>query len=121
LDLVSQLMEDALGFASEAEHALNDSTTEGDASRLDAVQAEVLGRAGTPHPLTEAAVVLGMSRQNLHKRIGTGSALGVMRGKDLIVPSIQFEDQAGKTMIVEGLRDVMRVFRDAQAGDWSAL
>lgn len=121
LDLVSQLMEDALGFASEAEHALNDSTTEEDTARLQAIQAEILGHAGTLHTLSEAAELLGMSRQNLHKRIGTGSALGVMRGKDLVVPSVQFEDREGKIAIVAGLKEVMRLFRDAKAGEWSAL
>lgn len=121
LDLVSQLMEDALGFASEAEHALSDTASGEDAARLEAVQAEILGNAGALHSLSEAAEVLGMSRQNLHKRIGTGSALGVMRGKDLIVPSVQFQVRDGKTSIVSGLREVMRVFREAKAGDWSAL
>lgn len=121
LDLTLQLMTGALDLYSDAEHAVTDSSAEDDAARLEAVQVEILGRAGTAHSLSEAAGILGMTRQNLHKRIGTGSALGVMRGKELVVPSIQFEERQGKSSVVGGLKEVLRIFREEKAGDWSAL
>ena len=69
--------------------------------------------------LTQAANLLGISRQALHKRIKAGSALGMMRGNGLVLPRAQFADREGRPEILPGIPEVVRLF--SVAGGWSAL
>lgn len=100
--------------------AAGDQSSE-DAARLDDVQAGILENAGEPLSLTGAAKRLGVTRQALHKRIQSGSALGLMRGAELVVPSAQIIEREGKPAVVSGLSSVISLFDEAGAGRWSAL
>ena len=86
-----------------------------------AAREALLGAAGGALSLTEAARALGVSRQNLHKRIHTGSALGMLLDNRIVVPKLQLVVGDGKTTIVAGIERVVRLFLDAKAGAWSAL
>jgi hypothetical protein len=121
LDLIAKVVEDAVGLAFNAENLLNDRSAEQAAVQLASNQAEIIARAGEPLGLRDAARRLDMSHQNLHKRIAAGSALGVMRGRELVVPSIQFIASGGDEKIVANLRNVLGLFKEARAGNWSAL
>ncbi len=92
-----------------------------DPARLAAVQNEILSKAGEPLSLTAAAERLGMTRQGLHKHIVSGTALGLMRGSELVVPGAQFVTQNDRTKIVKGLKNVVALFDSSGAGRWSAL
>lgn len=94
---------------------------EHDEARREALQADLLARAGQTLSVRDAAKRLGMTRQNLHKRIKTGSALGVMVGKEILVPTFQFVDNEGDPAIMEHLRDILLPFAESGAGTWSAL
>ncbi len=121
LDIVAHQLERTVQLASELEvERGDDAPVDGDPN-LAAVQAEVLANAGSPMSLKEAATLLGVSRQALHKRIKAGTALGVMRGSTLVVPSIQFVEQDGNCRVVDNLHLVVRLFEEANAGMWSAL
>ena len=85
------------------------------------MQSRLLAEAGEALSLTQAAKRLNMTRQNLHKRIKAGSALGVMRGSEIVVPSIQFVEGEKGLQIVDHLRDVLLPFAESGAGNWSAL
>lgn len=121
LDLIANQLEAAIDLAADVENVLTDQTAVEDASRLKSVQAAILEQAGESLSLRAAAEQIGTSHQNLHKRIGTGSALGVMRGKEIVVPAIQFVGHEGAWQIVPHLRRVTAVFRNACAGAWSTL
>lgn len=88
---------------------------------LDDVQAAILAKAGATWSLSDAADALGISRQALHKRVIKGTVLGVMRGRSLAIPCCQFEQFGVKSKTVTGLGRIIALFRQAQAGDWSAL
>ena len=94
-----------------------------DRARADAVHVDLLSRAGDILSVREAAKRLSMTRQNLHKRIKTGSALGLMHNKDVFVPTFQFVegDGGGDLRIIERLRDILLPFAETGAGNWSAL
>jgi hypothetical protein len=62
-----------------------------------------------------------VTRQNLHKRIHTGSALGMLLDNRIVVPKLQLVVGDGRTTIVGGIERVVRPFLDAKAGAWSAL
>ncbi len=79
------------------------------------LRAELLEKAGGGLTLTEAAALLGMSRQAVHKRIKAGTVLAMMNGAELVLPRGQFTP-AG---IVPGLSAVLAPFK--VAGAWSAL
>ncbi len=88
---------------------------------LEAVQSAILAKAGGVWTLSQAAEALEVTRQGLHKRIVSGTVLGVMRGHTLAVPCCQFEQIGVKSKPVAGLARIIKLFRDASAGDWSAL
>lgn len=121
LDLYVDQLKAAIHLASDLEATALDERTKDEEVCLDELQSELLNLAGKPLSLTEAADRLGVTRQALHKRIKLGSALGVMRGSELVVPDSQFVTQNGKPKIVEGLADVVRLFDSSGAGRWSAL
>jgi hypothetical protein len=81
----------------------------------------LLAAAGGGLSLTEAAHTLRVTRQNLHKRIHTGSALGMLLDNRIVVPKLQLVAGDGRTTIVAGIERVVRPFLDAKAGAWSAL
>jgi|GEM_PF-2719652 len=79
------------------------------------VKAALLEKAGGGLSLTEAAALLGVSRQAVHKRVKAGTVLAMMDGPALILPRDQFTP-AG---IVAGIAAVVARFK--VAGAWSAL
>lgn len=121
LDIVADQLELTVRLAANLEVVRADETSSEDEARLDAIQTEILARAGEALGLRKAAQRLGITRQALHKRIRSGSALGVMRGSELVVPSAQFVERDGSTLVVGDLKRIMRIFDDAGAGAWSAL
>jgi len=121
LDIVVEQLLAATELARELDTGPPDQATEADQVRLETAQEALLQKAGASLSLTEAAKRLGVTRQALHKRFGLGTALGLMRGSELVVPEAQFIIRAGKEKIVEGLADVVRLFDNSGAGRWSAL
>lgn len=89
------------------------------AERLSSLQNGLLERAGGGLSLTEAAGVLSISRQAMHKRIKNGSALGMMLGSELVLPRAQFIDRDGKVGLIPNLYPILKLFN--VAGEWSAL
>lgn len=85
------------------------------------ISRSVLRHAGGSLSLTEAAKLLGVTRQALHKRVKLGTALGLMEGSELTLPKFQFVGEGKKTKIVEGLGPIVKLFDTAKAGRWSAL
>lgn len=92
-----------------------------DEQRFVDISASLLERAGGGISLTEGAKLLGVSRQALHKRVKSGSALGMMRGDELTLPKFQFVTEQGDTRIIEGLSKIVTLFDKSGAGRWSAL
>lgn len=90
-------------------------------TRFAEVTRLLLQRAGGGFSLTEAAKLLGTSRQALHKRVKVGSALGLMDGAELVLPKFQFVEEDGRTSILDGLAKVIKLFNSSKAGRWSAL
>lgn len=86
-----------------------------------AARQALIAAAGGALSLTEAADVLGVSRQNLHKRIHSGSALGMLLDGRIVVPRLQFVPGDGKTVIISGIERIVRPFLETKAGAWSAL
>ncbi|MGX7744021.1 hypothetical protein [Rhodopseudomonas parapalustris] len=121
LDIVADQLKAAIKLATDLEMLPPEDLPSDDAVRLAAAQAKVLNKAGKALKLTEAAARVGTTRQALHKRIRNGSALGLMRGSELIVPSAQLIDIEGKAKIVDGLSPIVALFDSSGAGRWSAL
>jgi hypothetical protein len=89
--------------------------------RFAEISAELLERAGGGMSLTNGAKLLGTTRQALHKRVKAGSALGMMQGTELVLPRLQFESADGRTHLIDGLSQIVRLFDESKAGRWSAL
>lgn len=87
--------------------------------RLNDAQTDVLTRAGGGLSLTAAADRLGISRQALHKRAKTGSALALMQGNELVLPLAQWISTGKSLTWIDGLPKVIKLFDTA--GGWSAL
>ncbi|OOO27819.1 hypothetical protein BS627_03675 [Agrobacterium salinitolerans] len=87
--------------------------------RLNDVQTNLLNRAGGGLSLTAAADRLGISRQALHKRAKTGSALALMQGDELVLPLAQWVSTGTSLTWIDGLPKVIKLFKTA--GGWSAL
>ncbi|AHI24699.1 hypothetical protein H845_747 [Komagataeibacter xylinus E25] len=82
----------------------------------------LLERAGGSLSLTEAAQTLGITRQALHKRIMSGTVLGMMgAGNEIIVPKLQIFAAGEKPEILRGISAVTKLFKEASAGSWMAL
>jgi hypothetical protein len=86
-----------------------------------AVRDTLLKRAGGAISLTEAAAELRVTRQALHKRISSGSALGMMVDNEIVVPKLQICGKHGTAKILTGIDAVTKLFRQAEAGPWMAL
>lgn len=92
-----------------------------DEQRFADISQALLDRAGGGISLTEGAKLLGVSRQALHKRVKSGSALGMMRDNELTLPKFQFVTEQGDARIVDGLSKIVTLFDKSGAGRWSAL
>jgi hypothetical protein len=121
LDIVADQLKAAIRLAANLEPVQAGDEPSEDKSRLNAVQTDILQKAGEPLSLTSAAARLGISRQALHKRVQAGSALGLMRGSELVIPSAQFVERDDKSKIVDGLSEIVALFDQAGAGRWSAI
>jgi hypothetical protein len=86
-----------------------------------AAREALLAAAGGGVSLTEAAQALGVTRQNLNKRIHTGSALGMLLDNRIVVPKLQLVAGDGRATILAGVERVVRPFLETKAGAWSAL
>lgn len=121
VDLVASQIELAARLTDSLANEADPGSPASDAARLSELQEALLGKAGDTLSLTHAASRLKVSRQALHKRIKALSALGLMHGDKLLVPSFQFV-KSGKTLaVVPHLKDVLALFERAGAGSWSAL
>jgi hypothetical protein len=85
------------------------------------VRGALLKRAGGAFSLTEAAAALHITRQALHKRISSGSALGMMVDNEIVVPKLQIAIRHGAATILPGIDAVTKLFRQTDAGPWMAL
>lgn len=91
------------------------------AAAFERISAELLDRGGGGMSLREAADALGTSKQALHKRIHAGTALGMMRGREIVVPRVQFADGDGKAGFLPGIPEVLAAFREAGERGWGTL
>ncbi len=122
LDIVADQIKAAIELATDLEAIESDDIANSEQAQVKAVQLDILGKAGKPLSLTAAAKELGVTRQALHKRIGLGSALGLMHGSELVVPDAQFVvSKDGKLGIVDGLSAIVSLFDTSGSGRWSAL
>lgn len=119
VDVYAEQLALAAELADTLARAGDDLAPEDAASGLEAVQEALLDKAGERLSLTQAADRLGITRQALHKKIKTGSALGLMIGETFVLPAIQLIKTKGGTAIVPHLREVLSLFEDA--GSWSSL
>lgn len=118
LDLATRQFELSANLLTEIEGAVPAAGIAADRQFSD-IRADLLKRAGGGLSLTEAAKLLGISRQALHKRIKAGTALGMMDGSELVLPRVQWVGHGDQLSFVPGLGDVLKFF--ATAGGWSAL
>lgn len=115
LEIVTQQFELSANLLSEVDA----SETRSDEQRFAELRNTLLERAGGGLSLTEAAKSLGVSRQALHKRIKSGTALGMMNGSELVLPRLQWMSDGDKVVFVPGVDKIVRLFE--RAGGWSAL
>lgn len=92
-----------------------------DAAAFERITADLLDRAGGGMSLREAADALRVSKQALHKRIHAGTALGMMRGREIVVPRIQFADEGGGLGVLPGMPELLAAFREAGERGWGIL
>jgi DNA-directed RNA polymerase specialized sigma24 family protein len=123
LQLAKQLEAIALQFELSAdllaEVEAKDGSRSSDERRFAELRGALLESAKGGLSLTDAAELLGVSRQAVHKRIKNGSVLGIMDGPTLVLPRAQFVDRNGKLEVVSGLPELLKLF--GSAGEWSAL
>ena len=117
IELATQQFELSANLLTEVEEPTADEVS--DDHRFRQLRAELLEKAGGGVSLTQGADRLGVTRQALHKRIKSGSALGMMDGEELVLPQLQFVISGEKTKLVKGLSDVLVLFD--RAGGWSVL
>jgi len=120
LDLVTDQFRLSADLLAEVD-AIETPAASTDADRFAGIRAALLEQAGGGLSLTEGAVLLGISRQALHKRIKAGSALGMMHDTELVLPRAQFVTADGKTRLLGGLSRIVKLFESTRAGGWSAL
>lgn len=88
---------------------------------FDAVSQALLEEAGGGLSLSHAAERLKVSRQALHKRLVRGTVLGVQSRGEWVVPAAQMTEADGVWRVVPDVGSIVAIFREAQAGVWSAL
>lgn len=120
--LAKQLEASALQFELSAgllaEVDAKDNSRSSDA-QFSELREALLKRAGGGLSLTEAASLLQVTRQAMHKRVKTGSVLGMMDGSTLVLPHAQFVNRNSKYEVISGLSGLLKLFETA--GGWSAL
>jgi hypothetical protein len=121
LEIVGRQYTMAAGLVARLEAGEGGQLSDAGTASFTAARQALLETAGGAMSLTEAANALGVTRQNLHKRIHTGSALGMMLEGRIVVPRLQLVPATGRTMIVAGIERVVRPFLESKAGAWSAL
>lgn len=121
LDLLTEQIRLSMMLAVDLEEAETREEEAANDARLGAIQDALLAQAGETLSLTEASTRLGVSRQNLHKRIQRGSALGVLKNGEILVPTCQFVEVDGTLAVVKGLRRVTEPFLESGAGHWAAM
>lgn len=77
----------------------------------------LLKLAGGAYSLVEAAELLGLPYQDMHRQIYEGRLLGMLLDDEIIVPQLQMRD--GQAL--PGIERVTMAFQLADAGAWSAL
>lgn len=88
--------------------------------RFRQLRSDLLARAGGGLSLTEGSALLGITRQALHKRIKSGTAMAMMDADELVLPKCQWLiDSGNKVAALPGLTNIVRIF--GRAGGWSAL
>jgi hypothetical protein len=118
LDAITREFELSAELVAEVEGS--DDSAQSEDQRFAKLRDSLLEKSEGSLSLTQAANLLGVSRQAMHKRIKAGSALGMMRGNELVLPRAQFAEQEGsRPEILAGIPEVVRLF--SVAGGWSAL
>lgn len=118
LDVITREFELSAKLLAEVEGP-DEATLQSEDQRFVELRDALLEKSGGGLSLTEAANLLGVTRQALHKQIKAGSALGMMRGNQLVLPRAQFAGRRDKLKILPGIKQVVRLF--SVAGGWSAL
>jgi hypothetical protein len=119
LDAITREFELSAELVAEVE-ATDDSKRQSEDQQFAELRDSLLKESGGSLSLTQAANLLGVSRQALHKRIKAGSALGMMRGTELVLPRAQFVQRGGgRFEVLTGIPEVVKLFN--VAGGWSAL
>lgn len=121
LELTERLLKETVALAWQSDEAVHDKVADDDAARLAATQSEILSNAGEVLGLREAAVRIGKSHQSLHKRIQAGTAIGVMHGRELVIPAFQFVADGRHWKVHPDLKQVLALFVRSGAGMWAAL
>jgi len=83
--------------------------------------AALLAAAGGGLALAEAAQALAISPKAMHAQIRAGRALGLMHGDRIVVPKLQFRSRHGRSEVLPGIDQVVRLFHETQAGPWAAV
>lgn len=91
------------------------------AASFDGISQALLDEAGGGFSLSQAAERLKVTRQALHKRLVRGTVLGVQSQGEWVVPAAQLREADGGWRVVSDLGPIVTIFREAQAGVWSAL
>jgi predicted DNA-binding protein YlxM (UPF0122 family) len=119
LEVVTDQFELSAKLLEEIEAPAEDSERLPAEQQFAALREKLLAKAGGVFSLTDAADLLRVSRQALHKQIRTSKVLGMMHGRKLVLPKAQFLDHEGKTELLPGLSKLLPLFN--VAGGWSAL
>ena len=90
LEIVGRQYTMAAGLVARLEAGEGGQPSDAATANFTAARQALLETAGGAMSLTEAANALGVTRQNLHKRIHAGSALGMMLDGRIVVPRLQF-------------------------------
>jgi hypothetical protein len=78
--------------------------------RFAEVRNGLLREAGGAYSLDEVAVMLGASREAVHRAVQMGDVLGVVIGSAVVVPRIQMKEIGGKALILPGIGQVAKTF-----------
>ncbi len=117
LDLLTRQIELSANLIADVEGDAGAQTTED--QRFEELRNELLTKAGGGLSLSDAADLVGLTRQGMHKRIKARSVLGMMHGSKLVIPRAQFVKSGDTYEVLKGLDGVLKVFD--VAGEWSAL
>ncbi|MDN5752769.1 MAG: helix-turn-helix domain-containing protein [Nitrosospira sp.] len=117
LEAITQQIEHSSKLIAEVEVGDEPQLTEG--KRFAELKVMLLEKADGGLSLTQAAELLGVSRQAVHKRVKARTILGMMDGAELVLPRAQFMETDGRVEVLPGIAEVLKHFK--VAGDWSAL